>query len=264
MKRFASLFIALMLLLPCLTAFAADNPAENVIEGIGSAQDDPAGILEGIDAAQKEAEVETPSNSKTPGVLNRQQDFSENGEKRTEPPTELLTELPTEASTAATQPATAAPTQPQTDENAVNYTAMIIVIACSAALLIILLVVSAVLLRKKKASDSEESPRSTAFHGIVVRVEVLSGVCYNASLTFHLRRNLTIGSGAGCDLVFEDPQMLDTHAVIARNNGIVTIGECTASGVTYIGGMKIFAPNRLRSGDVVTIGSTSFRVIFES
>ena len=76
-------------------------------------------------------------------------------------------------------------------------------------------------------------------------------------------KNLTIGTDRGCDLVFDDPQMLPMHAVINADAEKLTIEECSETGITYIGGMKIFASNALRSGDVVTIGSTSFQIFFE-
>ena len=57
--------------------------------------------------------------------------------------------------------------------------------------------------------------------------------------------------------------MRPMHAAISVTDGGIMLEETSDAGVTYIGGMKIFAPNRLRSGDIVTIGSTSFRVIFE-
>ena len=127
----------------------------------------------------------------------------------------------------------------------------------------LLVIIIVLLMKKRKPADGDEVPRSGPSRGIPIRVEVLSGLCYNADLHFHLRRNLTIGCDSGCDLVFEDARMLPMHAVISRASGVVTIAECADTGNTYVGGMKIFAPNRLRSGDIVTVGSTTFRVFFE-
>ena len=149
------------------------------------------------------------------------------------------------------------------DEEEENHRGVIIGVAvCGSILLILLIIIAVLLLRKKQPSDNHD-PDSGSGRGAPVKIEVLSGMCYNAGLDFRLRRNLTIGTDKGCDLVFEDAKMRPMHAVISVTDGGVVLEETSDAGVTYIGGMKIFAPNRLRSGDIVTIGSTSFRVIFE-
>lgn len=140
---------------------------------------------------------------------------------------------------------------------------MVIIIACAAVLLILLAVIAAVLLRKRSTPDGEHPTHAMTVRGLSVQIEMLEGMCYNRSLSFHLRRNLTIGTDKGCDLVLDDPALLPMHAVISRDSGVVTLRECGDTQNTYIGGMKIFLPNRLRSGDIVTLGTTSFRILFE-
>lgn len=140
---------------------------------------------------------------------------------------------------------------------------MVIVIACAAGLLILLAVIAAVLLRKRKTADGEHPTHAMTVRGLSMRVEMLKGLCYNRGLSFQLRRNLTIGTDKGCDLVFEDPALLPMHAVIFRDAGNVCLRECGDTYNTYIGGMKIFQSNRLRSGDIVTLGNTSFQIFFE-
>lgn len=144
-----------------------------------------------------------------------------------------------------------------------NHQGIIIGVAvCGSILLILLIIIAVLLLRKKQPSGNNDADIESG-RGIPVEIEVLSGMCYNAGLDFRLRRNLTIGTDKGCDLVFEDAKMRPMHAVISVTDSGIMLKEASEAGVTYIGGMKIFAPNRLRSGDIVTIGSTSFRVSFE-
>lgn len=149
------------------------------------------------------------------------------------------------------------------DEEEENHQGVIIGVAVCGSILLILLIIIAVLLLRKKQPSGNHDPDIGSGRGIPIEIKVLSGMCYNAELDFRLRRNLTIGTDKGCDLVFEDAKMRPMHAAISVTDGGIMLEETSDAGVTYIGGMKIFAPNRLRSGDIVTIGSTSFRVIFE-
>lgn len=255
MKRFASLTAVLLLLCAVhLTAFAAEAPSHSALKGIADIAEtdapDDADFFAPSDSTDAVTRQQTTADSKT-----------KSSESADEAKTEPVTEPVTEKATAPTEPATTAPLPAQPDPP-VNHTAMIVVIACGAALLVLLLILSAILLRRKRPADSETVGRGVSLRGIPVQIEILDGACYNANLSFHLRRNLTVGTDKGCDLVFDDPLMQPMHAVITNSNGIVTIGECADAGVTSVGGMKIFAPNRLRSGDIVTIGSTTFRVFF--
>lgn len=148
-------------------------------------------------------------------------------------------------------------------EDTPDYTIIMIAAVCGAIVLILLIVIFVILLRKKRPADTDEPTHGSSSWGMPVRLEILSGECYNAELNLRLRRNLTIGTDKGCDIVFEDSAMQPLHAVISVDSNTVTLDECSSAGVTYIGGMKIFAPNRLRSGDIVTIGATSFCIFFE-
>ena len=135
-----------------------------------------------------------------------------------------------------------------------NRTAFIVTAVICVVLLIVLVIVGVVLYRKKKAET---------VGGATLHIEVLSGLCYNADFGFPLSRELTVGTDRDCDLVFEDPAMLPVHAVIACSEGTLTVAACDDSGSVYVGGMKIFSPNRLRSGDIITVGTTSFKVYFD-
>ena len=148
-------------------------------------------------------------------------------------------------------------------EDTPDHTIIMIAAVCGAIVLILLIVIFVILLRKKRPADTDEPTHGSSSRGMPVRLEILSGECYNAELNLRLRRNLTIGTDKGCDIVFEDSAMQPLHAVISVDANTVTLDECSSAGVTYIGGMKIFAPNRLRSGDIVTIGATSFCIFFE-
>ena len=269
MKRFAALLAMLVLVLSLsLTVFASESPAEDAVGGILSGRENET-VSEDHDDRPDGLEAAAEENAPTVQNNRVEADDSSAGDARPEP-SQTPTDQETQATQTATQPSTQPVTQPSTltptsapEDPAVNSTALIVILVCGAVLLILLVIIIVLLMKKRKPADGDEVPRSGPSRGIPIRVEVLSGLCYNADLHFHLRRNLTIGCDSGCDLVFEDARMLPMHAVISRASGVVTIAECADTGNTYVGGMKIFAPNRLRSGDIVTVGSTTFRVFFE-
>ena len=223
-----------------LTVFASESPAEDAVGGILSGRENET-VSEDHDDRPDGLEAAAEENAPTVQNNRVEADDSSAGDARPEP-SQTPTDQETQATQTATQPSTQPVTQPSTltptsapEDPAVNSTALIVILVCGAVLLILLVIIIVLLMKKRK----------------------------NADLHFHLRRNLTIGCDSGCDLVFEDARMLPMHAVISRASGVVTIAECADTGNTYVGGMKIFAPNRLRSGDIVTVGSTTFRVFFE-
>ena len=255
MKKIAAFLCAAVVLFSLtLTAFAApDTPADERQDQIPHADGQIEDHTDGMSGyAQGSTDAPTAA---TESVAEKQ--------AQTDVATQAVTEPPKQVNTEAKDVVGGAKAPVKAEDDAVNRTAIIVVVICGAVLLVLLIVIIALLLRKKQPTEKSGSSHGLSVHGLPVKVEVLSGVCYNAGTEFRLRRNLTIGTDQGCDLVFDDPQMLPMHAVISAQSGIVVLEECDETGVTYIGGMKIFAPNRLRSGDIVTIGSTSFRIFFE-
>ena len=153
-----------------------------------------------------------------------------------------------EPTQAATEPATADQAVP----NNFDIRTLIIIIACVIAALLIAAAV--VLFSRRKPRVPKGVPMLT--------VEVICGVCYNVAFSFVLDRSMSIGTDTGCDLVFADEAMAPVNSQIAIVNGSVMITDAEQSAPTYIGGMKIFGSNVLRSGDILTIGSTTFKVTF--
>ena len=248
MKKITVLLLVLMLISSLsLTVFASPNPID-VIDSIG---DEILGEQSDHPDAEEGATPQADEGQKK----------EENYRSRRNPPAETPTgELSTEPATEntdETQLTSPSETIPEDDAGAEssNRIVIVIVVASGALLLLLILALIIILVRKNAAAVAG---------GTTVQIEVLSGLCYNASFEFNFRRGLTIGTDKDCDLVFEDPKMLPMHAVISRAaGGRITLGECAQTHNTYIGGMKIFAPNRLRSGDIVTIADTSFRVFFD-
>ncbi len=271
MRKTAALLLALFLALSMsLTAFAnvgppgpqQPSPQDGNLSGDGGNDD-------GNDGEPFDEETAPAETSPTEATEAAAQDITEAPLQETQPASDA-----TEAESISQQDGTsifgAQESNPPVEKAAEdaregnqNNTVIVIVIVCGSILLILLIVIAVLLLRKKQPKSGGAASVSDTGPGLPVRIEVLSGLCYNANFDFRIRRNLTIGTDKGCDLVFEDKAMHPMHAVIIADNNTVMLEESSAAGVTYIGGMKIFSSNRLRSGDVITIGSTSFRITFE-
>lgn len=264
MKKAAAFLLTLFLLLSVsVTAFAAPAPPDAYPGGLReeTAHDDeefkgePDGVPDDVTKAPTEetagtSPADAPETTAETGTVETQS--ASDGRQadaldQQEPTGSDLTE-----SGAADE-----------DSEEENKSGLIIGVAVCGSILLILLIIIAVLLLRKKQPSGNNAPDDESGRGIPVEIEVLSGMCYNPGLKFRLRRNLTIGTDRGCDLVFEDAKMQPMHAVISAGESGVMLEEACEAGVTYIGGMKIFAPNRLRSGDIITIGSTSFRITFD-
>lgn len=95
-----------------------------------------------------------------------------------------------------------------------------------------------------------------------LRVEVLSGQYVSRKKEFSLEHTLIIGSGRKCDMIWNEPDVAEQNTRIFVHDGMVCIEDLNSPCGTVIGGMRIFAPNRLRSGDIVSIGRVQFRVYF--
>lgn len=253
MKRLSALALALLMLFSInLTAAAIELPIDIPEEIISLDQE--GDTPEETEVTPDEGDHGDGNNGNHLDFGQRETQADDATEAPSEPATEKSTEKP--AATSATEQPAAENGEESDDPNGTNKTVWVILIISGALLILLILVLIFVLLRKSTAAVAG---------GTAIRVEVLSGLCYNVDFEFSFRRGLTIGSGKDCDLVFEDPRMLPMHAVISREaGGVMTLSECGDTRNTYIGGMKIFAPNRLRSGDIITIGMTSFRVFFDT
>lgn len=96
-----------------------------------------------------------------------------------------------------------------------------------------------------------------------LRVEVLSGNYISRKKDFSLEHTLIIGSEKNCDIIWKEADVAGQNTRIFLNEGIVYIEDLNSPCGTIIGGMRLFSPNRLRSGDVVCIGNhVQFRVFF--
>lgn len=114
--------------------------------------------------------------------------------------------------------------------------------------------------------SGNRSPKTPPPPGSVcIHIQVERGHCLTRDRNLYLVRELIIGRSHECDLVFDEPEVADRNSRIAIQDGNICIEDLGSPKGTSIGGMRIYAPNRLRSGDVITIGTAvQIRVEYDS
>ncbi|WP_322489585.1 FHA domain-containing protein [Chloroflexus sp.] len=74
------------------------------------------------------------------------------------------------------------------------------------------------------------------------------------------RRSMVIGSARQCDIVLYDRQVLERHAEIAQVLERWFITPLDTGALVALNGQRINGRQRLQSGDLLSIGSTAFKV----
>ena len=138
---------------------------------------------------------------------------------------------------------------------------MIGLLAGISLLLIVLAVVLIVLVQKRKKPAADQTGPSAPGPvpmagpvGIPLRLQVIYGAAQTQARQFQLTESLLVGSDGRCDLVLAEPSVAPVHARIFLQNGTVMIEDLNSAGGTALGGMRIYAPNRLPSGEQIQIG----------
>jgi len=108
---------------------------------------------------------------------------------------------------------------------------------------------------RKKTKPVEED-------GIFMRLEVFSGSFHGKNQEFSLNKELFIGRDKSCDIVFRDKEVSAKNSRVFLADNIIYIEDLGSQNGTALSGMRIHTRNRLRSGDVISIGSVSFTLKF--
>lgn len=107
-------------------------------------------------------------------------------------------------------------------------------------------------------------PATTPSSGncIVMKPELLYGSAHCSSAELQLYDQLIIGTASDCDIVVEDTVASPHNTRVFIEGGVIYIEDLNENSCTYLGGMKIFSKNRLRSGEEIIVGDTSFKLRF--
>ncbi|HWT73102.1 MAG TPA: FHA domain-containing protein [Mobilitalea sp.] len=125
------------------------------------------------------------------------------------------------------------------------------------AVLIIILVIILVLLLKKR-----NKPSASTGTGIFMKAEILSNNCSLKNNEFYLSDELIIGREKDCDIILKNKDVSKRNSRIYVRDNVIYMEDLNSTNGTAINNMKIFAPNKLRSGDVISIGSVRFLLKF--
>src|SRR5687768_5823751 len=74
-----------------------------------------------------------------------------------------------------------------------------------------------------------------------------------------LRRDATIFGREKGDVIIDDTEVSATHCQIQEINGVYHIFDMNSTNGTYVNNERIVKA-KLKEGDIVTIGNTSFRI----
>ncbi len=97
---------------------------------------------------------------------------------------------------------------------------------------------------------------------LTMKLEVYSGDCVSRSSNICLTDSFVIGSAPECDLVFRDQDVSPQNSRVFVNKQMIYIEDLNSANGTALGGMRIQGQNRLRSGDVISIGNVEFSFKF--
>lgn len=187
---------------------------------------------------------------------------SQQGEYPAEPNPGSSSELPvsdgsndTDASGFSSEIAPAGSSSvPSGEEQDTGGVPVAVLIAVAAVILVLTAAVAVLLVRKSRKQGQPGT--------INVKFEVLEGRSRSSGKTYQMRDQLIIGSSRSCDIVIDDKAAAAKNARVYFDGQMMYIEDISGTGNVSVSGMRIFAPNRLRSGDEIWIGSVCFRLLF--
>ena len=214
-------------------------------------------------------ETQTPDDGETPGETLAPED-PENPDGENMPGGETLPEVGTVSEGAVSGDSLTA----SAEESGTSIPLWLILTV--SGVVVVLIIVIIILARKnKKMREKTVSPagaqsmpqesqnmQAGGNSGIAMKFEVLYGDCKHKEMRLSLEDTLTIGSDAGCDIIFQNPDVSPVNSRIVFRNGMIYIEDMNSALGTAIGGMRIQGSNRLRSGDLISIGEVEFTVKF--
>lgn len=98
--------------------------------------------------------------------------------------------------------------------------------------------------------------------GIYMKAEALSGTYKLKKKEFYLLDELYIGRDKSCEICINNKDVSKKNSRVYVRDNVVYIEDLNSTNGTSISNMKVFSPNKLRSGDVISIGSISFCLKF--
>lgn len=146
------------------------------------------------------------------------------------------------------------------DQSVICTDQWILIVSILGIVIVLLIIIIAFLLARKK---SQMKQNKTSQEGsIYMRLDVISGNLSDVSKEFYLQDQLIIGRSRKCDIVWKDKCVSEKNTRIYIENQKVYIEDLNSAEGTALGGMRLHAPNILRSGDQISIGNVCFVLRF--
>ncbi|MDR0904712.1 MAG: FHA domain-containing protein [Oscillospiraceae bacterium] len=164
-------------------------------------------------------------------------------------------ETPATAETPATEPtAESQEPEPETEPQAGEKSNLTAIIIAAAAFVVVIAVVLLVMKKKNTVARTDG--------GILLAFDIQSGSREGARIEAVLADELFLGKARSCAVVLRDNGVSPKNTRIFRQDNLIMIEDLNSANGTAIGGMKIFAPNKLQSGAEITVGVTTITVRF--
>ncbi len=204
-----------------------------------------------VAAPELPTDLEPPAGGETPSEAETPQPDQPSPKPVIEPPGEEPEDKPepSEPEPASVEPAVA----PEPEAGPEFPLGM--VLAAGGVLVVLAAIAVCLLVRRRRR-------KAPGHGGVYMKLEVLSGSCTNRSFTFELTGELIVGRGRKCDIAFRDEPVDRRNSRIFRNGAMIYIEDLGSRSGTALGGMRLHEPNRLRSGDEISIGPVCFRLLF--
>jgi len=146
------------------------------------------------------------------------------------------------------------------------------------ALLILLLIVLGVvlILRSKKGREDvaivekevrkvvQPKPAPPAPKGLSLRFIALAGKVTGREYRVNLVDRVVVGRDSSCELALpEDTEVSSQHCEVTRNGEAISLNDLKSKNGTLLNGARVVMRRPLESGDLIRVGRTELRVIFE-
>ena len=131
-----------------------------------------------------------------------------------------------------------------------NSTKMLYII-CGVVALLLLTVLTIIVVKKKQIRKKS----------VRMKIEKVSGGKIRVKDMYYLSDMILIGSGKKCDVIVPGTKGVECARIIKRDQ-MIYIEDMGAEEGVLLNGMRIFSPNRLRSGDEITVETTTLKVLF--
>ncbi len=247
-------------------------------DGTGGEQEKPpAGKPEGKDPVEGETE-KSPAGEAEKNPVEGEKEKPPAGETEENKPSEGETEKPTTGGSEEDEPTEGETEKPGgtesgekdneetnaeinkkgTEISTIQWIAIVCVLVV--VIVILLIIIAVILLAQKK--ESKKQNESVPEGSIYMRLDVISGQLVNVEKEFYLHDQLIIGRSRKCDIVWKDKCVSEENSRIYMENQKIYIEDLNSTEGTALGGMRLYAPNILRSGEQISIGIVCFVLHF--